>query len=192
MNRKTKTGLLLLAAALLLMLTACGNKNKGDGGPQTTGGTGVKYAGDIPAAELEKKVADALGENYWPDSDIPVEMLEETYGLPAGLYEEAAAKMPMISTNVDALIIVKAVEGQEEAVKEALEGYRNNAVENAMQYPMNVGKVQASAVRRFGRYVCFAQLGGGAVDNDNEEEVVRDCKAANETALTVIETALTH
>ena len=50
---------------------------------------------------------------------------------------------------VDDLVEVLAedFEDAEEAVEEALNAYRDMNVNDTMQYPMNVGKVQASRVR---------------------------------------------
>ena len=42
----------------------------------------------------KKAVADALGDDYWPDSEIPEEMLNETYGVSADLYDAYLGECP--------------------------------------------------------------------------------------------------
>ena len=37
-------------------------------------------------------MTDALGDDYWSDSEIPEEMLNETYGVSADLYDAFAYK----------------------------------------------------------------------------------------------------
>ena len=133
-----------------------------------------------------------LGENYWPNTQIPAEMLEGTYGINADMYDEYLGEMPMISTNVDTLLIIKAKDGQVEAVETALNAYRDAQVEDTMQYPMNVGKVQASRIETFGNYVCFVQLGADTMElsEQGDEVVIEHCQQENEKALDAIEKTL--
>ena len=141
---------------------------------------------------IKKAVADALGENYWPNTAIPAEMLEGTFGITADMYDDYMAEMPMISTNVDTLIVVKPKEGQVQAVEDALNAYRNMMVEDTMQYPMNVGKIQASRIERIGDYVCFVQLGADVMDvlEQGDEAVIKHCQEQNELAIEVMSSAV--
>ncbi len=182
-----KRCLIWMAAAVLALaaLTGCGREKQ----PEDAGDE--QYAQDVDVAELEAAVAEKLGENYWPDYEISEDLLTDIYGISPDLYEAYAGKSPMISANVDTLLIVKAKEGKETAVKEALQAYHIMQVEDSLQYPMNVGKVQAGMVEEFGRYICFVQLGGDAAGAEDDEAVIKACKEDNETALEVIETALT-
>lgn len=136
---------------------------------------------------LRAAVVEAVGEeDYWPDMPMEADMLETFYGITPDLYEDYMAESPMISANVDALIIVKAKEGQADAVLEILNTYREGLVNDTMQYPQNLGKIQASQVEKMGDYVIFVQLGGGAIDSDSEEEVLAKCQEANQLALDAI------
>ena len=141
---------------------------------------------------IKKAVTDALGENYWPNTAIPAEMLEGTFGITADMYDDYMAEMPMISTNVDTLIVVKPKEGQVQAVEDALNAYRNMMVEDTMQYPMNVGKIQASRIERIGDYVCFVQLGADVMDvlEQGDEAVIKHCQEQNELAIEVMSSAV--
>ncbi len=137
---------------------------------------------------LREAVAAELGDQYWPDMPIPAEMLEMTYGLTADMYEDYMGETPMISAQVDTLLIVKPAEGQADAVEQALDNYRTNLVENSLQYPMNLGKVQASTVERAGDYVCFVLMGGAmeGVDEDDEEAQIAYCREVNQSVLDLI------
>lgn len=138
---------------------------------------------------LKAAVVQALGEgNYWPDMAMLPDMLEMSFSITSDMYEDYMAEMPMISANVDTLLIVKAKEGKLEAVQSALEAYREAQVGNTMQYPMNVGKVQASRVETIGDYVIYVQLGGDTtgVDEKGDEAVIAHCQEANDAAVEAI------
>lgn len=199
-----------LAAAMMLSLAACGGEDKNteptvpestvesipestveSSVPETTPDTGTIPEEPVVSEEMQAikdAVAEALGEEYWPNAQIPAEMISGTYGLNEEMYEDIFAEMPMISTNVDTLIVVKAKEDQVTAVEDALKAYRETLVADTLQYPMNIGKIQASSVETIGNYVCFIQLGGSAVDaaDQGEEAVIEKCQEANKKAVDAI------
>lgn len=187
--------IVLLAVLLVSLLTACSNRS--DNTPAKGEGESA-YRSDVAVTDLKKAVTDALGDAYWPETEIPAEYLDGTYGISADMYEEYLGEMPMMSTNVDTLIIVKAKEDSVAQVEEAMNAYREVLINDTMQYPMNVGKIQASRIATFGRYVCFVQLGGDTMtvmdeNPDNEDEaVIAYCQEQNQTALDAIEKALTE
>jgi len=85
-------------------------------------------------------------------------------------------------------LIIKAKDDKVEAVEEALNAYRDMLVSDTMQYPTNLGKIQASRIQTFGNYVCFVQLGAdNLADEDmSQEESLIQCQEQNELALEVI------
>lgn len=137
---------------------------------------------------LKTAVTDALGENYWPNMPVMPDMLEMMLGVTPDMYDDYFAEMPMISVNVDTLIVIKAKEGQQEAVEEALNAYRDTNVNDTMQYPMNVGKIQASRVERVGNYICFVQLGADTMTEaeSGDEAVIAHCQEVNELVIEII------
>lgn len=137
---------------------------------------------------IKAAVTTALGENYWPDTAVQPDVLETLFGITAEMYEDYLAEMPMISTNVDTLVIVKPKQGQAEAVEAALTAYRESKVNSTMQYPMNIGKIQASRVERIGDYVCFVQLGADTMEaaEESDEAVIAMCQEANELVIGII------
>ena len=140
----------------------------------------------------KEAVINALGDNYWPDSEIPEEMLNDTFGVSADLYDGYLGESPMISVNVDTLLIIHAKDGKVEEVENALNAYRDHLVNDTMQYPMNLGKIQASRIERVGDYVCFVQLGAdtSAAEEQGDEAVITYCQEQNELALEAISRTL--
>lgn len=198
-----------LLAVSVVLLTACGKKNNGNTGentesttPQTSSQAGNNTGNTLaestePAQEsslmyLRDAVAEALGEDYWPDSVMEPEYVQDLYGLKPDMYEDIFVETPMIGTNVDTLIIVQAKEDRVEDVEKVLGNYREGEINNTMQYPMNIGKVQASRIETIDNYVFFIQLGGSSVDaeEEGEEKVMELSREQNEKALEAIRKAL--
>ena len=198
-----------LLAVSVVLLTACGKKNNGNTGentesttPQTSSQEGNNTGNTLaestePAQEsslmyLRDAVAEALGEDYWPDSVMEPEYVQDLYGLKPDMYEDIFVETPMIGTNVDTLIIVQAKKDRVEDVEKALNTYREGEINNTMQYPMNIGKVQASRIETIDNYVLFIQLGGSSVDaeEEGEEKVMELSREQNEKALEAIRRAL--
>ncbi|MGL5260011.1 MAG: DUF4358 domain-containing protein [Lachnospiraceae bacterium] len=193
----------LIVLAILtssLLVVACGSKNDvQENTPSTTPSTTQEeeiitdegiIVEDVTATELIEAVKEELGENYWPSMDIPSDYITGTIGIDERLYEEVAGQMPMISTNVDMILIAKATDGNLDALKSAIESYRETLIADSVQYPMNVGKVQASKIETIGDYVVFVQLGGSSIDLETEEEVIKACEEENNKAINVIESKL--
>lgn len=198
---------LFLVTVMAFSLVACGkDSTEGNGDAQgteqgaTTEGedttqtedTQTNYGVGVTMEDIKAALVEALGEDYWPNTEIPADFLKDIYGISEDMYEEYYAEMPMISTNADTVIIVKAKEDQVTAVEDALNAYREVMVNDTMQYPMNVGKIQASRIETFGQYVCFVQLGADTMEasETGDEAVIEQCQQANELALEVIENTL--
>ncbi len=208
-----KLAVLMLAMVMSVSVVACGgndtNDNNGNG---TSAGTesgatdntatdnagdnnadGESVFGDVPMADLKTAVTDILGENYWPAMALDAQMLSDMCGITEDMYEDFLAEMPMMSAHIDTMIIIKAKDGQVEAVEEALNTYRDSLVENSL-YPSHVAKSQASRIEVFDNYVCFVLLGGDttAVEEQGEEAIIAYCQEENEKAIDAIRTALTE
>lgn len=200
---KRRIACMLLMSTLVLSVTACGGKQE-NGAASATQESGMTVAEETTQAPIsaadakkalqsaKKAVTDALGDNYWPDSEIPEEMLNDTFGVSADLYDAYLGEAPMISVNVDTLLIIHAKDGKVEEVENALNAYRDHLVNDTMQYPMNLGKIQASRIERVGDYVCFVQLGAdtSSVEEQGDEAVITFCQEQNELALEAIRQTL--
>lgn len=174
--------------------TEADNAGTDTGADGAAGGTDVTEGWSEEMETIKTAVVDALGENYWPNSAMDAQVLEGLMGITADLYDDYMGEMPMISTNVDTLLIIKAKDDKVEDVEEALNAYRENLVNDTMQYPMNLGKIQASRIERIGNYVCFVQLGGDTteISESGEEAVISHCLEQNELAIEVIGQNLDH
>lgn len=205
----------LCVSVLVLGLTACGgddnmNQNDSNQVENTTeaspASTGEPEATQAPVEDnmittdtdllaVREAVVEALGENYWPNAEIAPEFLED-YGLTTDMYDGFLGETPMISVNVDTMIVIRAKEGQVDAVEAVLQNYREGLLIDTMQYPMNLGKIQASKIATFGNYVCFVQLGADTTEiygeDGNEEAVIKHCQEQNELALSAIETVVSQ
>ncbi len=212
--------ILMMAMLLSIFMVGCGRKNE-DGNStesgmespsqENSGSTGEDMggsnAGDDMSGDgmngdnsgteskltfLREAVVEVLGERYWPNMVMDAEMIESNFGISPDLYDDCFAEMPMIGTNVDTLLIVQAKEDKLEDVEKAVNAYRERLVNDSMQYPMNIGKVQASRIETIENYVCFIQLGGDAVDaiEEGEDKVLARCQEDNEKALDAIRSAI--
>ncbi len=151
------------------------------------------YRDDVSPQTLVEAVASELGDDYWANAELSPEFLDDWYGIPDDMYEEYYGQTPMISANVDALIVVKAEEGKLTDVQDAFDTYRESMVQDTFQYPINIPKIQASEIRTFGNYVCFVQLGADMNGiEDDDEAAIKACQEMNGRALSVIEKELTR
>lgn len=141
---------------------------------------------------LKAAVKEALGENYWPDMMLDSEMLAAKFGVTQDMYDDFMAEIPMVSANVDTLVVVKAKPDQADAVETALNAYREVQVNDSLQYPMNIGKVQASMVEKMGDYVLFVQLGADTMEasDKGDEAVITQCQEANKLVIETIKNKL--
>lgn len=183
MRKSVYTICAVSAAALMLNLTACGGSGQGETAAGTTAAEVTESAAETTTAaeesqaspdlaEILEAVQDAYGEDYLPNTAIDATVLEQTYGIDAGLYEEFVGEMPMISTHVDTFLAVRAKAGEGETVEELLNAYRDGQIEGAMQYPMNLPKFEASQVVRYGDDVYFVMLGAYDDSITGEEELL--------------------
>ena len=145
---------------------------------------------------IKAAIIEAVDEEGYVPNVMPLdqEMLEMSVGITADMYEDYLAEMPMMSAHVDTLLIIKAKDDKVEDVEAALTAYRDAKVSDTMQYPTNVGKVQASRIERIGNYVCFVQLGGDtmAAAESGDAAVIAQCTQANELVIEVTNQNVEH
>lgn len=205
----------LCTGMMIAGLAACGGNDANDGQSSSAMGSSAEGSSAVEsAAEASKEsssaeegidhnyaegwtgemegvkaaIVEQLGDNYFPNMAVEPDMLEVLYGITADMYDDYFAEIPMISTNVDTLVIIKAKEDKVKEVEDALNAYRDIQVSNAFQYPRNIGIVQGSRIERIGNYVCFVQLGGEltGVEENGEEAVILHCQDLNELVIEII------
>ena len=158
-------------------------ENEGDQSEDTTaeeeGGEPEGDGGDSADMEsVTQQIVNDIKAAYDPDSIpfidmLPDDMIDDMFGLDADTYTEVTAHIPMISTFVDTVVVVKAASGKVGDVEAALNAYHDRLVNESIQYPMNIAKVNAGQVVANGDYVAFIML--GAID---EREDASDSERA--------------
>ena len=114
---------------------------------------------DTETAKILAAISEAYGDNFLPNMEFPQEMIADTYGIKEDTYTEITIQVPMISMHPDTIIIVKAAEGKGDDVKAALEDYKTYLIEESMQYPMNIAKVNDTKVVENGDFYALLLLG---------------------------------
>lgn len=165
-------------------------ENVGESGAagENAGAAEGEYTVSAEMQAVKDAIVAELGENYWPDTTITPDFLEGMYGITPDMYEDYLAENLMIATNVDMIMIIKPKADQFDTVKGIVETYQANLKADTMQYPMNIGKIQASAVEVIGDYVCFVQLGAdvSTLIESGDEAVIEHCQAENEKVMAVL------
>lgn len=189
--RKIKVALLVLAAAASMnLLTGCKGGGAGEpSGPVAESGSQAQWKTDVELTDVLEAVKQAYGDDYIPSMDYDEQAMEDLFGIGKEQYEAFFAQGPMISVHVDTLIGVKAKAGQADAVEQALLGYQKSLIENSVQYPMNIVKVNASEVVRYGDYVFFVMLGSpdAQAEEKGEDEALKSAKENNQIGVDAIE-----
>lgn len=140
--------------------------------------------------KIRKAIADKYGNDYMPDVSLTTSEIDERFGIKASWYSDISAEIPMISAQVNTLVIVKAKnKNTRKKVKKQLSTYRQQQINDTIQYPMNIPKVQASRVYVKDNYVFFIML--GFIDNSLEEsmtdeQLIEAYKAENKKAVDAI------
>ena len=147
---------------------------------------------------IRNAIVKMYGISYYPNVKVHEDeaylgtYLADTLKIDAAWVDEIIIEVPMISANVDTLILVDPSEGNAENVLQALQAYKTYLVEEAFQYPMNEARVKSAVVQQVGDYVCFSIL-GGAIDDPSgygfttEEEIADYYAQMNMNAIYAIQ-----
>lgn len=179
------------AMAALTVMTGCQAKPKDDAG-QTTTQEVTQETAPMKRVELEEiytAVKTAYGEEYIPGAEYDEQAMTDIFGISPDLYVSYIAEGPMISVHVDQFVLMEAKEGKGEEVEKLLNAYRDGQLDGAMQYPMNLPKIEASQVVRYGDYVFFVMLGSPTMESQEqgEEEALESAKEQNQKAIDLID-----
>lgn len=179
---KRRMFLCVVAATAAISLAACGNGNNN----QQESKQEQTSAKEVSLSDIHEAVKAVYGEYYIPSMQQEAESISALYGITEDMYEEAIAEVSMMSVHVDTFLAFKAKEGQADAVEEKLNEYRDYLINDSMQYPMNIPKIQASQVVREGDYVFFVQLGWVEDDMIDEDELLKQYQESNQLAVDAI------
>lgn len=188
----------LIAAAMLLTLAGCSQNNSStsDNNSQTSQTTSADTTkadnnadnadskpsddsanadstADISAADIEKKIADAIGDNYLCDTDFEEDWFKNYYGFDMSQIDEYVAKQNSISAvNPDTVIVLKVKDGYADTAVDLLNTAYAQQVSYIRQYPFGVQKVMNARIFKNGNYVIYA-LAGASYDGDDSEEELK-------------------
>lgn len=179
----------LIAAAMLLTLAGCTQNNSSNPGTsdssqsnqtsQTTSADTSKaddnadVTADVSAADIEKKIADAIGDNYLCDTDFEEDWFKNYYGFDMSQIDEYVAKQNSIgAVNPDTVIVLKVKDGYADTAVDLLNTAYAQQVSYIRQYPFGVQKVMNARIFKNGNYVIYA-LAGASYDGDDSEEELK-------------------
>lgn len=171
-----KFGALFIATVMSTMLFAGCN---GSGENETT------TTKNVSLSEVHTTIKEAYGSEYVPSYMFDEGYIEDVFGLDKELYDEIIAEGPKVSFDIDTFIAVKAKAGKGNDVEKILSNYRTEQINDAMQYPVNAVKIQASKVIAYGDYVFFVCLGEipTDIDEDDEEAILAEAMKDNQIAV---------
>lgn len=182
MKRITVT---IITAAMLLTLAGCARNNSGttdtsdsSQSSQTTS-TDPSKADDnadittnVSASDIEKKIADAIGDNYLCDTDFEEDWFKNYYGFDMSQIDEYVAKQNSIAAvNPDTVIVLKVKDGYADTAVDLLNTAYAQQVSYIRQYPFGVQKVMNARIFKNGNYVIYALAGASYDGEDAEEEL---------------------
>ncbi len=183
--KKRLLTLLLVAALTMSMFAGCGKKEESKDPVENNTATeenkvddaaqdGDKEEKQEPTLdEIVAAVKEAYGEDYIPSMEIPSEQLSDVFGINMDDVDSFYAEGPMISAHVDTFIALKAKEGKVDSLVESLNTYRQNQINSAYSYPMNILRLQGSKVMKNGDYAFFVLLGAFPDEEMSEEDQVK-------------------
>lgn len=185
---KKRTFILLALTLTLALITGCSKEDKktpstneetnASGNQETDKENGDTVQedsnnannSDVTVDDILNAIKAAYGEDYLPNMEITPDFLEAEFGLTPDMYEAVKAEQPMMSTHADRVVIVKAAQGRADDVEAALNTARENKINDTLQYPMNLPKINAAKVVRNGDFVCFLLLGSTNNNMDASSE----------------------
>lgn len=184
MKLKKITSLLFALLLTISVMVGCNDQNNtssisssgsASGTSSVSGSSGaassqVPSGKDIKVKDIQAAIQKAYGEDYLPNTEMDQEMFKNEFQVDDSFVEEAYAEMPMIGMHPDRVVIIKAKEGKGADVEKALNTVKDKLIQDSVQYPMNIAKVNAAQVVRNGDYVVFLLVGAINEDIDASEE----------------------
>lgn len=114
---------------------------------------------EVSLVSIYEEIREHLGDAYVSDLSIDEDVLSDEVGVSLDNVSSYIADMSMMSTHVDRYISIMAMDGQAEEVEKNLIDYKDFLIEDSVNYPMNIAKVNSAEVVRHGDYVFFIMLG---------------------------------
>lgn len=178
----------LILITIMATLSACGRSDsvQENTTPVQTTVQETTTKKEVALSDIHEEVKAVYGDNYIPSTPFDAQYISDVYGITEDMYDEVIAEGPMMSVHVDTFVAFKAKEGQAEAIEQKLTEYRRYLLEETMQYPMNLPKIEASQVVREGDYVFFVLLGYVEDTMAEEDVLLEKFKESNQLAVDAI------
>lgn len=179
---------MIAAATAVTVVTGCQARPAQDATQGTVQETTQEptTAREVKLEDVYTAVKEAYGDQYIPSMEYDEQLMTDLFGISPEMYVSYIAEGPMISVHVDQFIAVEAREGKGEEVETLLNEYRDSQLNDALQYPMNLPKIEASEVVRHGDYVFFVMLGAMDQEAADEAEALEAAKESNRIGVDVI------
>lgn len=189
MKKTTATVAVIMTA--LAMVTGCQAKPKEEAVPTTIQETAPEKKVELEEIYTEVKLA--YGDQYIPSAEYSEKEIEDIFGISPDSYVTYIGEGPMISVHIDQFILMQAKEGKGKELEKQFNAYRDSQIKDAVQYPMNMPKLEASEVVRHGDYVFFVMLGTPSMEaqEKGEEEALESAKEQNQIAIDIINSYFT-
>lgn len=140
---------------------------------------------------IRNAVKKAYGNDYIPNMSYDVEAIEEQFGIKPSWYTDVLAEGPMISMHVDTFIAVEAKAGKVKDVEKALKKYKDRLINETLQYPMNLPKINGSKILTVDNNVYFIMLGVIPEDTaKTDKAMLKAAKEQNDIAVKAIKKAM--
>lgn len=170
--------IMIALLAVMLVFTGCTTNNQPNNPSKVT---------DISVDEILTAIKDAYGDDYLPNVEIGAELLELEFGLTSDMIEDVVAEQPMIGVHADRVVVVKAAEGKADDVEVALTNAKDNKINDTLQYPMNLAKINSTKIVRHGDCVVFLLVGAiNESESSNEEELMQFAENEVQKGVTAI------
>lgn len=165
-SKMKKASASLLFVLTMLALVACG---------EYTPTTESQLEGAFNAVKA------AYGESYAPDSQGDEEYIRNVFKLESDDYDAFIAEMPLIYLKADCFVGFDAAEGKREKVLDAVKSYADFEANEALQYPMNMSRVQNAVMYEKDDYIFYFILGESFEPDQITEEDTPETEIAKET-----------
>lgn len=187
--RRVRAVLFVISAMAAFSLTACGRNDSVQEQTTTAAQTAVQETTtkkEVALSDIHEAVKAVYGENYLPSVLLDAQYITDVFGITEDMYETVIAEVSMISAQVDTFAAFKAKEGQADAIEEKLTEYKDYLLNESLQYPMNIPKIEAAQVVREGDCVFYVQLGQAENDMAEEDELLKEFQESNQLAVDAI------
>lgn len=148
---------IVLSVLMLLSFAACANTDK---------------EVNTSTAEIEKAIADSLGDGYLATQPFDKETLVDYFGFDGDKIEDFTAKIAMMSAHNDIVVVLKTADGYADEAVSILNEFYTNKVLYGRDYPMNLAKLLAARIYKYDNYVMYI-VAGSYYEGDDENEAAQ-------------------